>query len=146
MFQACGPLPRSLHTGPPALPTPVHLGCINESPGTEQAKSMLVAVAEACLIGGPIRMVVLILTTEALVSLLDSQEPQQAHSGHPLPPGLLADPGQALPQTPLGMDSPREAGTQGQAPCRHYSGLLLQREPGVPAPERGSPDRALPCR
>lgn len=54
---------------------------------------MLVAVAEACLIGGPVRMVVLILTTEALVSLLDSQEPQQAHSGPPTLPAGRSRPG-----------------------------------------------------
>lgn len=53
--------PRSPHTGLPTLPTPAHLGGINESPGIEQAEPMLVAVAEARLVGDPLCTAILVL-------------------------------------------------------------------------------------
>lgn len=60
-FGAFSPDPWSLHTGHPALPTPVHLGCIHEPPSIEQAETVLVAMAEACLVGDPLRTAILVL-------------------------------------------------------------------------------------
>lgn len=55
------PRPRSRHPGPPAPSTPGHLGCVDEPPRIEQAESVLVAVAEACLVGDPVCVAILIL-------------------------------------------------------------------------------------
>lgn len=55
-----------IRPGPWAPPcrTAIHLGGVHESPSIEQAESMLVAVAEAGLIGDPVRAVVLVLTAQ----------------------------------------------------------------------------------
>lgn len=50
--------PRLPH---PALPTPGHLGGVDQSPSIEQAEAVLVAVAEAHFIGEPISVAVFIL-------------------------------------------------------------------------------------
>lgn len=41
--------------------TPIHLGRVHESPSIEQAEPVLVAVAEAGLVGDPVRAAILIL-------------------------------------------------------------------------------------
>ena len=56
VFQAFGP--------PPPCRTAIHLGGVHESPSIEQAESVLVAVAEASLVGDPVRAVVLVLTAQ----------------------------------------------------------------------------------
>lgn len=61
MFRHQVAFPQSLSAGCPAGPRLVHLGCIDESPGIEEAETMLMAVAEASRIGEPVCMMILIL-------------------------------------------------------------------------------------
>lgn len=48
----------------PPRRTAIHLGGVHESPSIEQAESVLVAVAEAGLVGDPFCMAVLVLTAQ----------------------------------------------------------------------------------
>lgn len=54
---------RPVPSAPPCR-TAIHLGGVHESPSIEQAKSVLVAVAEAGLVGDPVRVAVLVLIAQ----------------------------------------------------------------------------------